>query len=561
VLPGSGSSASGVPAAPGALPLTQGAACSRALARDWAVLLGLWLIVTACNLFKPYHIDDTAYLEIVRWIQAHPWHPLQGQLNWAGTLEPIYRLSQPHLYFYLLAVWAGLFGLSEPAMHAAQSLAAALCIVLFYRLCRLQQAGAALWATAMLVLGPAFIVEQNLMVDVPLLAAWLAFFTVLIGGVDDPRQNRRYVLAGVACAVALLIKYSSLVLLAILVVSLVIEHQRRRAWVVLIPLGSLLAWSVFNYFDYGGVHVLTRTQGVHSLKLLITWPVGIGALTPLGWIALAQSGALRRHRHGPLALYLSVAGGLAALALGVALGVVPEALSDRLLWLGFALNALLLCRALAPSLGLLAWLRSPRRVPRAALPGIYVALWLAATSLFYVLFAPFMAARHALLVLPAILLGLLARWGESLPRAARLFGLALTVVVSAGLTLEDWHFAEFYRQEAATLSRTLPPAPRAWASGHWGWQWYAERHGFAELDVRASPLHSGELLLIAREADPQPPLQAVSLERLRTDTEAASWQPFCVGHNGGLYAYRGLLQTPWSFSRACVHHIDILRVN
>jgi hypothetical protein len=87
---------------------------------------------------------------------------MSGLLNWNGSDEPIYNLNQPHLYFYLLALWAGMFGYSEAAMHELQSLAAALHTVVpsfgahFF-------APLALRATAILVLGPAFIVEQNLM--------------------------------------------------------------------------------------------------------------------------------------------------------------------------------------------------------------------------------------------------------------------------------------------------------------------------------------------------------------------------------------------------------------
>lgn len=49
--------------------------------RNWPWLVTLWAIVTAYNLFKPYHIDDTVHLEIARWISAHPFRPMSGLLN------------------------------------------------------------------------------------------------------------------------------------------------------------------------------------------------------------------------------------------------------------------------------------------------------------------------------------------------------------------------------------------------------------------------------------------------------------------------------------------------
>jgi len=128
---------------------------------EWVWLFALWAVVTAYNLFKPYHIDDTVHLDIARWISAHPLHPMSGLLNWSGIEEPIYRTNQPHLYFYLMALWGRLFGYGETAMHTLQSFAALACILLFHRLARVFVGSAGLWATAMLVLGPAFVVEQN----------------------------------------------------------------------------------------------------------------------------------------------------------------------------------------------------------------------------------------------------------------------------------------------------------------------------------------------------------------------------------------------------------------
>jgi 4-amino-4-deoxy-L-arabinose transferase-like glycosyltransferase len=168
------------------------------------LLFSLWLVVTAYNIFKPYHIDDTAHLEIARWISSHPLQPMSGLLNWFGIDEPIYKTNQPHLYFYLLSFWMSVFGSSEPATHMFQSFFSLACVFLFYKLAHFYARGLALWLTAMLVLGPGFLVEQNLMADVPLLAIWLCFFYLMICEVDSPRQTRRYLFAALGCSAALL---------------------------------------------------------------------------------------------------------------------------------------------------------------------------------------------------------------------------------------------------------------------------------------------------------------------------------------------------------------------
>jgi 4-amino-4-deoxy-L-arabinose transferase-like glycosyltransferase len=531
---------------------------------DWFWLVGLWLTVTAYNLFKPYHIDDTAHLEIAQWIQSHPLHPMSGLLNWIGIDVPIYRTRQPHLYFYVLAIWGRMFGFGELAMHALQSLAALACILLFHRLARAFAPASALWATAMLVLGPAFVVEQNLMVDVPLLAAWLAFFNPLVCDVNRESQSRRYLLAALACAAALLIKYSSIVLFLVLCLSMLGERRPAQAWTALIPLATLSAWSLFNYLDYGGVHIaslpLAHDSTLDPLRWGVAWFIGLGALTPLGLIVAVQS-LPRRVRVG-WAIYAAAAVAFATLVTSVAIGIASDFHSDKLLWLSFAGNSALICFALAQDAMALVRLKLWRsEIVREAAPTLYMFLWIAGTTIFYVLFSPFMAARHVLLILPPVSLLLVARWGGALTSASKVFGLALTVVISAGLCLSDWRFAAFYRSEARMLARALPKSGGVWASGHWGWQWYAEQNGLPQLDVVSTPLWPGNLLVVTDEAEAQRRRRTERLSLVRTDAETHPLlNLFCTGREARFYAYN-FTQAPWSLSRACLNHVYVFRVD
>lgn len=533
--------------------------------RVW--LIALWVIVTAYNLFKPYHIDDTAYLEIARWISTHPLHPMSGLVNWSGIDQPIWHLNQPHLYFYLLALWGATFGYSEAAMHAMQSLPALACIFLFYRLARIYLGPTALWATSMLILGPAFVVEQNLMVDVPLLATWLTFFNFLVSGVNSSHQNRRYGLAALAVAAALLIKYSSLVLLVILCLSLVLERRKAQAWTVLIPLSALAAWSLFNFLDYGGVHILYvaghgahRRWELHMLQAAFAWVLAIGALTPLGLIVAVGSKPELTRVEGPLY-------GIALLCFAtligmVASGILSDTMSDRLLWAIFVINGALLCLALIPgAINLtrhLVWQADAMKIHA---PSIYLWLWVMGTTAFYALFAPFIAARHVLLILPALTLLLVSHWNASLSQKSKLFGLTLTVIVSAGLCLSDWRFAEFYKQQAESLARSLSTTHTIWTSGHWGWQWYATQNGFREVDVRSSKLRPGDYFILANNVDHQPLMNPPHMRKIRVDIQKDPLLNLvCSGRNARFYAssYR---VAPWSLSRHCLNRITVFRVD
>ena len=532
--------------------------------RAWVQLIALWAIVTAYNLFKPYHIDDTAYLEIARWISAHPLHPMQGLLNWNDFYEPIYNLNQPHLYFYLLALWGGAFGYSEPAMHALQSLSALACILLFHRLARVLVGPLALWATAIVVLGPAFIVEQNLMVDVPLLATWLAFFNPLICDIESPNQNRRYALAALACAAALLIKYSSLVLLLILCLSLLLERRKAQAWTVLIPLATLAAWSLFNFLDYGGVHIAARGQGeshdwLWLSKEAVAWVLALGALTPLGLIAGVQSLNRQKLARAEWAIYGIVSLAFAVMILSVAAGALSHRGSGALLWVVFFANGAMVYVALTPDvMGLASRRMWPAETVRAAGPTIYLLLWILGTTAFYVLFSPFIAARHVLLILPALTLMLVARWVGSLTSRSKIFGLAFTVIVSAGLCLSDWRFAEFYKLEAAKLAQSRSTASSVWVSGHWGWQWYATQNGFRQIDVRSPGLRPGDYYVVV---DDDQPLKAPPPMRLvRTDTQDGPLlNLFCTGRSARFYAST-YMAAPWSLSRECLRHLTVFQI-
>lgn len=527
------------------------------------ILIALWLLVTAYNLFKSYHIDDTAYLEIARWIVAHPLHPMSGQLNWSGIAEPIYKINQPALYPYLLAAWSALFGDSEPAMHVLQSLFALACVFLFYRLARACAAAHAVWATALFVLGPAFVVEQNLMTDVPLLAVWLAFFNLMICDATSRHQDRRYLLAALACAAAILIKYSSLTLVPILWLSLLFERRRSQAWTAVVPVAVIAAWSLFNVFDYGGVHIISRPTGDHSLQRWATaalaWVLALGALTPLGIVALAQR---LRSSTAAVAVFILAGAGLVLLATAVAADTISDRLADQILWLSFLANGILVCLALLAAARHIDFgqiLRFALKPGRTA--GLYLMLWIVGASAFNVVFAPFIASRHLLLILPAVTLLLAGPCGIALTRSAQAFALGITVVVSAGLCLADWRFAGFYAAEAAQLARSLPPAGAKWVSGHWGWQWYATHNGFGEIDVAHSKLQLGDYLAVAQEVDHQALQRMPPLHILQTQTQKRPLlNLFCTGRSVRFYASNERTG-PWSISRNCLNHITVFRVN
>ena len=516
-------------------------------------LLGLWAAVALAGLWKAFHIDDTAHLLIAQWIAGHPLHPMRGTLNWDGIDEPIWRTNQPHLRFYLMAGWGSLLRWSEPAMHALTALATLAATLLVRRIGQVVAPRHADWIAAMFLLSPAVAVGGNVMVDVPLLACWLAVFMCLCAWPEGGSEQARFGGAAAALSAALLIKYSSLCLLPVLWAALLWERRWRQLWAGLVPLAVLAAWSAFNWWDYGGVHMLGRTtagSGEGLPRLAVGWIMVLGAITPAGlvWAAALLPGRWR------VALIAASVAGFAGLYAALTAGVVDDALAERLLWALFAGNGALALAALVP-----AALRLRAMDAEATRLG-YLLLWVAGASAFYLLFTPFLAARHSLLIVPPVLL--LGAWalGDRLGRGAKAFGIGSALVASVGTGIADARFADFWRQ-AVPQAAAVASGDRRFVNGHWGLQAYAAHAGFAELDTRRADWRPGDWLLVgtdvARHRPRHPPAR---LERvLDIHQRRGALDLFCTGHGARFYAAGGTFP-PWTLSRSCAERLRLYRV-
>ena len=197
-------------------------------ARGRAILLVLiiGLAVVALDFNKAFHIDDTFHLKAAQWIGQDPLHPMSGMVNWGSTPEPIHFANQPAGFFYLVAITGHLFGYSEAPMHAMRALFSLLAVFCFHRLVRERAPGQALWLTALFAFCPAFMVNQGLMTDVPLLALTLLHYRLLLAPVAMA-DGWRYFGAALALAAAVMIKYTALPWLLVFPLALLALGQRR----------------------------------------------------------------------------------------------------------------------------------------------------------------------------------------------------------------------------------------------------------------------------------------------------------------------------------------------
>ena len=267
--------------------------------RAGVLLCLLVAVVTGSNLGKAVHIDDPTYLLIARSIVEDPLKPLSGEFVLSGTTIRTFSTNQPPLLFYGYAAVMAIFGESQLLLHAFAGLFSAAAVVFFYLLALRFCGAVALPLTAAFGLGAAFLPAQNLMTDVPVVALWLAFFWILCTRLQgDEGSSGWLAAAGAVAACACLIKYTSLVLLPLLLCAAALRRQPKLLWGLLIPVLALVGWSAFNYAELGRLHLFSRNAGGLDATAILgrgrDWLVGLGAIGPIAIGALPWAREQRR---------------------------------------------------------------------------------------------------------------------------------------------------------------------------------------------------------------------------------------------------------------------------
>jgi hypothetical protein len=467
---------------------------------DAAFVLLVWALATAVNAGKAAHVDDGAHLAIARHILADPLHPMRGIVFWGVHPEPIHALNQPHLFYYVLAAALGASGGSLLVAHLALALTIlpgmfalhALAAHLFGPDARTKRR----LATALVFLGPGFLPGQNLMGDAPLLSLVCVMLWALLTA-EGERTRGRLVLAGVALGLACLVKYTALALLPLFVIDARLARDGKRLLPIAIALALLAAYAVFNVLDYGGVHVLERQPGgVGDFGLLARFGVTLARaalfVLTLGAIAFAPFALETPRRTWAM---LGAAFVVLVIATRIVATVGPLEMRDEP-W------AVTLLRTAFFLSGVLAIARLSRSVDLGDRHDVLLASALGLITAFVVVLSPFVAVRHAMLVLPPLTLLLLRRAEISDVRAIAVAGVVTLIglAVATGDRVQAGVYREAgqrYRERSATPGRT-------WFVGHWGWQWYAEDAGLSAYDPGVSVLAPGDTLIRPALVDAQP---------------------------------------------------------
>ncbi len=465
------------------------------------ILFFIWLLATVFNLTKALHIDDTAYIEEAIHIAQDPLHPMSGWLNWFDTLEQIRYRYHPLFIPYLYAFVIRIFGISEFGMHLLMSIFTLGSIIFFYLLAKQFVFKYRFIFTAMFILGPSFLPGQNLMLDVPNVAFWLAFFWALLTPYGQSGALKRYVFAALMIGFATMTKYSGFILVPILCLDIILRRRWSLFWVILIPIAIIIGWSLFNYWEYGGIHILGSQNTPISIERIRQWVVlfvvTIGSMSPFTLVlvpfCLFDRRAIILIGSIVFSIFYSQANWIFS----------GEPTSSYILRLAFLANGIFLI-----SLLLYYFFFIFRRIKshfseEKNIPYIILFFWFLGGSIVMSIFVPFMAVRHVLIVIPVVLLILGSVLYVHLSKPVVLFACFLTLFLGIILAISDWITADVYRNYAPRLLQSVKTFQQQkgdftsiFFAGHWGWQWYARKEGMMQYDTWRSEFLNGDYLVL-----------------------------------------------------------------
>ncbi len=474
---------------------------------------------------------------------------MSGMINWNDDPTPLYTHNQPPLFFFTLALVSSFVGTSEIWLHLYLSAFTLLALICFYQLTVLLNVKRNIILLLLFGLSPALVVNQNLMTDIPILAILLASACLIIRAARD-NPSRNYFFAALILGLGLLIKYSILPVVVVLLFIILLRKHYSQLGFVLIPLLILALWSVWNLIEFGSVHFLDRPKGEIHINRFWSFMACMGSVVifTLPFI----KGVFSRLPHKIIT----------SLFIFILLLPFPVFLLNLFSPKGFdlLLNYFFIGNGFVIYIGVF-YLFIPRLRKNFASyiqsPEFVILLYLGALSLFIALFAPFMATRHILLIIPFVLLF----GGVYFDRATvwvNGISLSISIFLAVALGLSDYAYADYYRKMAEQIS--LPRNTTTWTRGHWGWQWYANKAGMRTFSTNNSQVKKDDYMVFPGDI----PLQALNKKVKLTPVDKLWKQPdwytfFSVSNYGSLYS-NSMKIPPWSFSAKPIDTVYIYRV-
>ena len=445
---------------------------------------------------KPFHIDDSAFLEVAENILQHPLDPYHGAVALVDNDYHVFRtnnikpntfesMSHPPLVPYVMAAVIKSYGkVSEIPLHVVFMIfpiaAAFASLSLAERFTKIPYV-----AVLFFVVSPIFVVNaQNLMTDVPTIAFVLSSIAAFIQGIDKQRRSL-IIVAGLLAGLASLTRYVGLLTIPILFAySLLNNKGSKPAFIAsLCAFAVFSVWLVQNFSIYGTAHLTASYSfykyfyATHQKTNLVKTVCDFSALGGLSLLFVFFVAVMRIAKF-KIVVLSSLAGALILLTFlkmqtGYLVGYTVLSLAFLYLFLssGLFLIAESIHYGLQSLKGKVISIRTE--------DVLFLFIWLSVSLLAALFFLPFGTARYVLpSLLPTVLILCMKIDLEMLKGKARLLKLCLvgTFVMSLVISFADFEYALTYKTFARNV-REIYRTERLWFIGEWGFRYYMKEIG------------------------------------------------------------------------------------
>ena len=318
---------------------------------------------------------------------------------------------------------------------------------------------------------------------------------------------------------------------------------------LIIPIGILLLWSLWNFLEYGSVHIIDRPKGSIHINHLWAFIACLGSVST--FIPSFLNGSFP-NRYVKVIVYFSFSILTVSFLIFYFSNFQEQQFSKFAIALFLIVGFLVIFTLFMVLINLvkkdfLVFLKSEQFI---------IFLYLASLSLFFILFAPFSATRHILLVIPFILL-----FGHELieksTRDIKRLSISITILLGLLLGISDWKYADYYRDMA---SIELPKDSTTWTIGLWGWKWYAKKNGMKEYSTTLSRVNEGDYFIYPGDIPKQELSEEFDLIVIEKKWEEADILTFFSG-NTFASLYNSAVDRPaWSLSKSPIDTIYICKV-
>lgn len=452
----------------------------------WLLVLLPALALGAINALKPVHIDDAIYLRYAQQIVQHPADPYGFEMFWFQWPENANWVLSPIVTPYWIAAGMAIFGENILLLKLWMTPFAAL---LMFALDALLRRGdvthrfAILW---MIALSPAVLPGFNLMLDVPVIALSISSLVLFLRSMER-RSTSMALFAGALCGVAILTKWTAFLFPPLFVFA----AWRMRDWMkgalaCAMAMLVVVLWEGYIAMRYGQSHLLFHVLVGDSNRAGGKMDVVRGFLPLLG-------------AAGSLALPMMMSRWRGGAMVGLMIASIAWAISPTisLPWLPFAIVGVGILGLIGADAKDAVSGKHRLRMGGAPMP-LVIVVWLLLEIIGYFMLSPFPAMRRMMGLQIALVL-FVAMVCPNLSRRCVWTSAILSILLGLSVNTIDILDARAIRSAAVQsikwASKTYPDA-NVYASGHWGFGWYARVSGAPPVVPDVTRLRAGDVLLM-----------------------------------------------------------------